>query len=387
MRLYNGTVDDFTKQIGQRKIVLYGAGSYFRDYVSDGFPKEWLGYVDYVIDSSKHGNMVSIREKKIPVYNVEKVKEETDCVIMLTSSTVMYEMYEQLESMRLGEDVICCAYPLILAKTTGKSSLDLENIIFTNKGVDRIQKVIHSFWFSGEKKTTEYQKCIDSWKKVCPDYEIKEWNLDNYDYSKNCFMEQAVRHKKWAFASDVARLDVIYRQGGIYMDMDVELFKPLDKLLKNQAFFSFETHNDIDLTIFGAVSGNELIERLLRLYENIDFDGTLDMMNQFCQPVYIRDTMRAYGVNQTGDMQYINGMAFLPRCFFAPKDQFIYELDVMNEKTMAAHHCNSEWKDRDYKEKKKNSARRLWDLMEKNARSFGYGTKNKRIFGNAWSPR
>lgn len=364
MRLYNGTVNDFTKQIKQRKIVLYGAGSYFRDYVSSVFPQEWMEYVDYVVDNSKYGQIVSIREKKIPVYSVERVKEETDCVIMLTSSTVMYEMYEQLESMQLGEGVICCAYPLILAQSAGKSRPDLEKVIFQKQGVNRIQKVIHSFWFSGEKKPIEYQRCIDSWKRICPDYEVKEWNLNNYDYSKNSFMEQAVRYRKWAFAADVARLEVVYREGGIYMDMDVELLKPLDALLKNQAFFTFETNNDIDLAMFGADSGNELLGKLLKFYENVQFDGTFDTMNRFCQPVYIREIMRTYGVNQKGDMQYVNGMAFLPRYYLAPKDAFLYELYVMNEKTMAIHHCNYGWKDKSYKEKKKSSARRLRDLLE-----------------------
>ena len=364
MRLYNGTVDDFTKKTDQKKIVLYGAGSYFRDYVSSGFPKEWLGHVDYVIDNSKHGNIVSIRGKKVPVYNVEKVKEEMECVIMLTSSTVMYEMYEQLESMHLGDGVICCAYPLMLAKSAGKSCQDLEDVIFRNQGANRIQKVIHCFWFSEEKKPIEYQRCIDSWKRVCPDYNIKEWNLNNYNYCKNRFMEQAVRHRKWAFAADVARLDVVYREGGIYMDVDVELLKPLDDLLKNEAFFTFETNNEVDLAIFGTSSGNELLEKLLKLYENVEFDGTFDTMNRFCQPVYIRKVMRAYGVNQMGDMQYMNGMAFLPRYYLAPKDAFLYELNVMNEKTLAIHHCNYGWKDSSYKELKKNSARRLRDLME-----------------------
>ena len=103
-----------------------------------------------------------------------------------------------------------------------------------------IPKKIHYFWFGGNEKPKSVVKCIDSWKKYCPDYEINEWNETNFDVHCMPFVEQAYEAKKYAFVSDVARLIVVYEQGGIYMDTDVEVLKPLDDLLDNYAYMSFE---------------------------------------------------------------------------------------------------------------------------------------------------
>ena len=94
-----------------------------------------------------------------------------------------------------------------------------------------IPKVIHYCWFGGNPLPDEAKRCIDSWKKYCPDYKIIEWNESNYDVNSNEYMKAAYNEKKWAFVSDYARVDVVYRYGGIYMDTDVELIKPLDKFL------------------------------------------------------------------------------------------------------------------------------------------------------------
>ncbi len=378
MKLCSGTLDGLIHEIGQRKIILYGTGGFFRDYVSCSFPMEWAEQVAYAIDKFNYGQVVSVRGKEIAVYQVEKIKEETNCIVMLTSSTVLYEMYEQLQSLQLGENIHCYAYPFILIKSAGKSNPEYERIIFCKNGQDKIVKTIHSFWFSGDKKPREYQKCMESWKRICPDYEIKEWNLTNYDYTSNQFMEQAIRKKKWAFAADVARLDVIYRLGGIYMDMDVELLKPLDQLLKNEAFFSFDMNHDLCLEVFGAEKENEFLKILLQLYDQLEFDGETDAMNRLCQPVFIRKAVKEFGVKYNGDMQYVNHMAFLPRYYLSPKDAVIYENGMVNEDTIAIHHYHSGWKDSEYTKRKINSARKLWNLIEGKS---GYGNTGCICYG------
>lgn len=86
-----------------------------------------------------------------------------------------------------------------------------------------IPKVIHYCWFSEKEIPEKYQKCIESWEKCCPDYEIKRWDESNYDISKNPYMKEAYEHQKWGFVPDYARLDILYHYGGIYIDTDVEL--------------------------------------------------------------------------------------------------------------------------------------------------------------------
>ena len=97
-----------------------------------------------------------------------------------------------------------------------------------------IPKVIHYCWFGGNPLPEEAKRCIESWKKYCPDYKIIEWNENNYDVNSNEYMKSAYKEKKWAFVSDYARIDVVYKYGGIYMDTDVELVKGLDNLLNDR---------------------------------------------------------------------------------------------------------------------------------------------------------
>ena len=125
-----------------------------------------------------------------------------------------------------------------------------------------IPKKIHYFWFGGNEKPAKVQKCIDSWKKYCPDYEIIEWNESNFDIHCMPFVEQAYDAKKYAFVSDVARLIVVYEQGGIYMDTDVEVIKPLDDLLNNKAYMSFENDENINTGQgFGSEPGLKLLKK------------------------------------------------------------------------------------------------------------------------------
>lgn len=99
-----------------------------------------------------------------------------------------------------------------------------------------IPKVIHYVWFGKNPKTKSIKKCIASWRKYCPDYRIIEWNETNYNIRKNRYMYEAYKAKKWAFASDYARYDIIYQFGGIYLDTDVELVASMDPLLHNKMF-------------------------------------------------------------------------------------------------------------------------------------------------------
>lgn len=141
-----------------------------------------------------------------------------------------------------------------------------------------IPKVIHYCWFGHNEKSEIILKCIDSWKKMLPDYEIIEWNEDNFDVTFSPFAEAAYQAKKWAFVSDVARLKIIHDHGGIYMDTDVELLKdhPFDDYLEYDDFFIVGL-NDIATGLgFGGHKGSIAIKELLKSYDGMEFDP-LDM--------------------------------------------------------------------------------------------------------------
>lgn len=144
-----------------------------------------------------------------------------------------------------------------------------------------IPKVIHYCWFGGGPKSELVKTCIESWKQFCPDYEIKEWNETNWDVSKNEYCKEAYEKQKWAFVSDIARLDIVYKYGGIYLDTDVELHKSLDDLLDYNGFlcFHFETRINTGLG-FGAIKRSPVIHNLLSDYEGRHFildNGKMDL--------------------------------------------------------------------------------------------------------------
>ena len=118
-----------------------------------------------------------------------------------------------------------------------------------------IPKIIHYCWFGRNPIPKEAEECINSWKKLMPDYEIVQWNEENYDVNKNKFIKEAYSAGKWAFVSDYARLDIIYNNGGIYFDTDVTVFKKFDDLLENDSFWGFEEKNYIATSTIGAKKG------------------------------------------------------------------------------------------------------------------------------------
>lgn len=132
-----------------------------------------------------------------------------------------------------------------------------------------IPKVINYCWFGRGEKTELMKKCIASWKVYCPDYQIIEWNEDNFDPKFCPYTAKAYKKKRWGFLSDVARLKVVYENGGIYLDTDVELKNSIDELLDNGAWFGYGTETEINTGCgFGAEKGNWMVKKLLENYES-----------------------------------------------------------------------------------------------------------------------
>ena len=130
-----------------------------------------------------------------------------------------------------------------------------------------IPKKIHYCWFGRGEKPALAKKCIASWKKYCPDYEIIEWNEDNFDINYNAYTKYCYENKKWAFLSDYVRLLVVYEHGGIYYDTDVEALKSFDDLLTYKAYFGFENEEHINTGIgFGAEKEHTVLKSMLEMY-------------------------------------------------------------------------------------------------------------------------
>jgi polysaccharide pyruvyl transferase WcaK-like protein len=212
-----------------------------------------------------------------------------------------------------------------------------------------IPKIIHYCWIGPAPKPDSVIYCIESWKKFCPDYEIREWNENNYDFTKNCYMKQAYEAKKWGFVPDYARLDIVYQYGGIYLDTDVELIHSLDGLLNQEAFMGFENTGDGEFFVncghgFGAIPHHEIIKKARDLYNHVEFLKSDGSLNLLASPFYTTQTLRHFGLVQENKIQKLPGMTVYTSDVLCPKNFRTGEIHVTS-KTVSIHHFTASWMD------------------------------------------
>lgn len=212
-----------------------------------------------------------------------------------------------------------------------------------------IPKIIHYCWVGGSPKPQSVLYCIESWKRNCPDYEIREWNETNYDFTKNKYMQQAYETQKWGFVPDYARLDIIYEYGGIYLDTDVEMVRNFDELLSRSSFFGFEDTGEGSFFVacglgFGAQKHNPLIKELRDYYDQVSFLNTDGSLNLTPAPRHNAAVFEKYGVIMNNAFQNINGNAFYPAEYFCPKI-FKTGKTKITKKTFSIHHFTASWMD------------------------------------------
>lgn len=206
----------------------------------------------------------------------------------------------------------------------------------------KIPKIIHYCWFGGNPLPELALKCIESWKRFCPDYEIIEWNENNFNLEINSYVKEAYAAQKWAFVSDVARLYALVNYGGIYMDTDVEVIKPLDELLKYEAVSGFESDTQIPTGLMACEKKHHMFDELLHDYEGNHFkrkDGSLDLTTNVTR---ITNTCLKYGLKQNNQFQCVNGFTLLPKDYLCPKDHETKKITI-TENTYTIHHFDGSW--------------------------------------------
>lgn len=205
-----------------------------------------------------------------------------------------------------------------------------------------IPKLIHYCWFGNNPKPDEILGYIDTWKRCCVDYEIKEWNESNFDIRCNKYVEEAYEQKKWAFVADYVRLYAIYNYGGIYMDSDVEILKCLDSYLEYDGFTGFETADHPLTGIMGCAKGNLFIKEVMDTYETRHFvlpDGNLDLTVNI---VPFKEMCIRHGYQMNNKLQIIDGFAIFPTDVFCPFDFLLRQFNI-TENTVALHHFAGSW--------------------------------------------
>jgi len=208
---------------------------------------------------------------------------------------------------------------------------------------ERIPRIIHYCWFGRGEKPGKIVKCMKSWGKYASDYVWMEWNEDSFDIMSNRYVREAYEARKYAFVSDYVRLHALYTHGGIYLDTDVEIVKPLDPLLKHEAFSGFEDEVYLQSGTMGAENGHPWIKELLEDYDNRSFvqaDGSYDFTTN---TAVITEICSRHGLQLNGQYQRLsNGVDFYPRQYFSPYDY----INGGNYRTMDSytiHHFAQSW--------------------------------------------
>lgn len=218
---------------------------------------------------------------------------------------------------------------------------------------NRIPKVIHYCWFGKNPFPESAKKCIDSWKKYCSDYEIKLWDESNFDINCIPFVKQAYDAKKWAFVTDYARLKIIYENGGIYFDTDVELLRNIDELLSLKGFMGTEDGGFIATGLgFGAVKNHQMLKKLMEDYHKIKFPDNNSELAKIACPILTSAKFEKYGYVRNNKIQTIEGIKIFPEEYFCPMNGQTYKMNI-TKNTYSIHHYDASWKPARHKKMKK----------------------------------
>ena len=329
----------------KRRIVIYGAGM-IGMVIIPYLIEEYRLYDNllYFIDSDKRkqGNTISIDNREYVIEPLEKLKRlDRNTVILITNSN-FYPIVSMMDSLGELNEIEAYIIPIIQILNIPRRGTKI-NLKKTREPI--IPKKIHYCWFSGNPMPDYLKKCMESWYKYCPDYEIIRWDENNYDFDKNLYMKQAYKAKKWGFVPDVARLDILYQYGGIYLDTDVELIKNIDDLLYQSAFAGVEKWGNINMGgCSGAIPKHPMIKKMLDYRINEQFimdDGSYNLLT--CG-YYETKSLMAVGMKPCNRIQQVGDMMIYSSDFFHPYDYMSAET-VVTDNTFSIHHFNGGWLD------------------------------------------
>lgn len=325
-----------------KKIVLYGAGASARLILQAFYHRGLKERLAFIIDKNESldntwceapGGIkagVISREHFIRRYGA-LIKEKF--VILITPFGAMW-IVDELDKIGELDGVDAYIYALMTQKKLPEP--------FSLRSLSKplIPKRIHYIWVGENPMPQEDLKNIESWKKFCPDYEIIKWNERNYDFYKNSYTREALEQKRYMYATDYVRKDILYQYGGVYLDTDVELLGPLDDLLYNEAFIGIEDGGQLNSgSGLGGVAGHPAILGMMEVYENMRFalpDGSCNLKyNTFYETSYMLE--RGYALENR--YQKVAGMICLPKEVLMP-ESVVGLYDTYTENTISTHKIN-----------------------------------------------
>jgi hypothetical protein len=360
MVIKNSSMEELLSRIHQgKKLVCFGAGQVLRDVCDLFNDLSFYDSISEILDNK--ATHFTCDCGKMKVSNIKEFlsanSQLEDYVFLIT--TVYYpDVFEQLNQIKALHNTDCYIY--ILARQV-TSPYDLPLINADSKQL--IPKKIHYVWFGGKEMPKQNRKWMESWEKYCPDYDIIRHDESNYDITRNAYMKGAYESKLYAFASDYARLDIIYNEGGIYLDTDVELLKNIDFVLYDEAFIGVSvpggTGNGLG---FGSVKGFNIWREVLDSYDALYFKP--DKPHIYANNNSTTTAaIEKHGFKHKNELQLINGLRVYPTDVFCPTDIYLNPT-AYTEKTVAIHHFDASWFETPAMSERKNQiarCRQFWD--------------------------
>lgn len=297
------------------------------------------GYADN--NAALWGQSVCIGGKTSPVLSPRELSAlGGPNLLVVVVCTDAKGVYEQLNACPELQDSNICFWQLMLSDDLKTQP---EPVLSRRSATPKIPKTLHYCWFGGAPIPEHLQRLMASWKEKCPDYEIVRWDEHNYDVSRNLYMQQAYDSGKWGFVSDVARLDILYQYGGIYLDTDVELLQSLDELLYQDGFCGFDIYRFINTGLgLGAVKGNPVIKALLDEYKDQNFCYPDGSTNGTPCILYQYRTFHRLGVTYDGKLAELPQMTVYPAAILGSYDPFTND-GRPAPGAFALHHYDNSW--------------------------------------------
>lgn len=354
------TIEEFKYHIKNRnsKIILFGAGA-IGQIIAPQLLKQnnlwkWVDcYIDN--DSSKWGKYVYVSSERVEIKSPDYLKQCDDNTLLIINISRYDEVLEQLETMALlGEKTVALMPQLLIdtfcsEESKGTPYKNLEPLI---------PKKIHYMWLGGKELPYNLRKCMETWEEYCPDYEIIRWDESNYDYKKNPYMKQAYDCGAFGFVPDFARLDILYNEGGFYLDTDVELIRSLDSMRYQEAFCGVEKWQILNFGGgSGAIKGHPMIKKFIDNRGKLSFIDNLGNQNRNTCGYYDTQVALSEGYVINGETQCINGLNIFAYDYFHPYDYMTGELTI-SDNTFSIHHFNGGWMDEHMKIQNKKTEER-----------------------------
>ena len=350
MILKNCSLESLFKNLKQNSLYCYGIGKDFESMICN-FELPWKEKIAGLIDSSikKQKEGKDIFERHYEIISIEdflRINDEN--IVLLISCSHYYDIIRELNGVEKLRNIECYIYNFMCNLSSGRV-LD-----FNKQENYKIPPIIHYCWFGRKELPDLYKRCIDSWRKYCPNYEIREWNEDNCDVNIISYTQQAYKCKKYGFVSDYMHLKIIYEHGGIYLDTDVELIKNIDDLRCDEAFCGMQYPGEVAFGLgFGAVKNSGVIKKLMSTYEKISFVNSDGTLNETTSPVYQTTDLRELGLGYGNKEQLIHGMRVYPTDVLCPINIRVGTMEI-TENTHAIHHFDGSWCSKNRVIKKKN---------------------------------